>query len=108
MPGRKYTAASSSYRYGFNWKELDKEASSTTTYDYGFRIYSPALGRFLSVDPLQNNYPYYTPYQFAGNTPLQALDVDGKEPTRPKMLTNDFEAYPFSVQSKSRLFFIEV
>lgn len=48
--------------------------------DYGFRIYDPRLARFLSVDPLNKQYPWYTPYQFAGNTPIQAIDVDGLEP----------------------------
>lgn len=80
MPGRKYQAPNSSKpRYGFNGKEQDKETSSTTTYDYGFRIYSPALGRFLSVDPLTKKYPMLTPYQFASNTPIQAIDLDGLE-----------------------------
>jgi hypothetical protein len=36
----------------------------------------------LSVDPLSKQYPWYTPYQFAGNTPIQAIDIDGKEPYR--------------------------
>ena len=79
MPGRKYSIANTNYRYGFNGKELDKETSSTTTYDYGFRIYSPGLGRFLSVDPLTRKFPWYTPYQFAGNKPIAALDLDGLE-----------------------------
>lgn len=79
MPGRKYTG-SEGYRYGFNGKEQDKETISTTTYDYGFRVYSPALGKFLSVDPLSAQYPWYSPYQFAGNTPIQAIDLDGDEP----------------------------
>ncbi|MEM1407359.1 MAG: RHS repeat-associated core domain-containing protein, partial [Bacteroidota bacterium] len=48
-------------------------------YDYGFRIYNPALGRFLSVDPLTATYPMLTPYQFASNTPIQAIDLDGLE-----------------------------
>jgi hypothetical protein len=38
------------------------------------------LGKFLSVDPLSDKFPWYTPYQFAGNTPLQAIDLDGAEP----------------------------
>lgn len=79
MPERKYSIANTNYRYGFNGKELDKETSSTSTYDYGFRIYSPALGRFLSVDPLFKSYPWYTPYQFAGNKPIAFVDIDGKE-----------------------------
>jgi RHS repeat-associated protein len=77
MPGRKYGTAG---RYGFNGKERDKDISNLTAYDYGFRIYNPALGKFLSVDPLTQSYPWYTPYQFAGNTPIQAIDIDGAEP----------------------------
>jgi hypothetical protein len=50
-----------------------------TQYDYGFRIYNPSIGKFLSVDPLTGSYPWYTPYQFAGNTPIQAIDLDGAE-----------------------------
>ena len=50
-----------------------------STYDYGFRIYNPQLGKFLSVDPLTASYPWYTPYQFAGNTPIWAFDLDGLE-----------------------------
>jgi hypothetical protein len=50
-----------------------------TAYDYGFRIYNPAIARFLSVDPLARSYPWYTPYQFAGNKPTIAIDIDGLE-----------------------------
>ncbi|MEM9300443.1 MAG: RHS repeat-associated core domain-containing protein, partial [Bacteroidota bacterium] len=49
------------------------------TYDYGFRIYNPALGRFLSVDPLTKGYPMLTPYQYASNTHIYAVDLDGLE-----------------------------
>ncbi|MEM7573480.1 MAG: RHS repeat-associated core domain-containing protein [Bacteroidota bacterium] len=69
------------YRYGFNGKENDEsgEWGSSTHYDYGFRIYNPTIAKFLSVDPLAPDYPWYTPYQFAGNTPVQAIDLDGLE-----------------------------
>lgn len=43
------------------------------------RIYDPRVGKFLSVDPLSKKYPWYTSYQFAGNTPIQAIDLDGAE-----------------------------
>ena len=43
------------------------------------RIYDPRLSRFLSVDPLTMQYPELTPYQFASNTPIQAIDLDGIE-----------------------------
>ena len=69
------------HRYGFNGKEKDSdgEFGSNTTYDYGFRIYNPAIAKFLSVDPLTKSYPELTPYQFASNTPIQAIDLDGLE-----------------------------
>ncbi len=69
------------YRYGFNGKELDPEGmgGGGSTYDYGFRIYNPNIARFLSVDPLTKEYPELTPYQFASNTPIQAIDLDGLE-----------------------------
>ncbi len=37
-------------------------------------------GRFLSVDPIAASYPELTPYQFAGNMPIYAIDLDGLEP----------------------------
>jgi hypothetical protein len=43
------------------------------------RIYNPGLGKFLSVDPLSRQYPWYTPYQFAGNKPIWCKDLDGAE-----------------------------
>jgi RHS repeat-associated protein len=59
---------------------MDNEVSGTgNQYDYGFRIYNPRLGRFLSTDPLFKSYPWYTPYQFAGNKPIAFIDLDGKE-----------------------------
>jgi RHS repeat-associated protein len=80
MVGRKYSATTATtYRFGFNGKEDDKDIN-VGVQDYGMRIYSERLGRFLSVDPLSNKYPWYTPYQFAGNTPIQAIDLDGGEP----------------------------
>ncbi len=72
---------SEGYRYGFNGKEKDAEGmgGGSSTYDYGFRIYNAGLGRFLSTDPLSKEYPWYTPYQFAGNKPIWCIDIDGAE-----------------------------
>ncbi len=63
-------------RYGFNGKEDDDE---TETQDYGMRIYNRDLVVFLSVDPLTKNYPFYSPYQFTGNNPIEFIDLDGGE-----------------------------
>lgn len=82
MVRRKYSQANTKYRYGFNGKENDNDVKGEgNQQDYGMRIYDPRLGRFLSVDPLEDEYPELTPYQFAGNTPIQATDLDGEEPS---------------------------
>ena len=52
---------------------------------------STEVARFMSVDPLAPEYPWYTPYQFAGNTPIQAIDLDGLEPKI--MITNQITGY---------------
>ena len=33
------------------------------------------------MDPLRKTYPWYTPYQFAGNKPIFNIDIDGLEDT---------------------------
>jgi RHS repeat-associated protein len=78
MTDLAYTHDTGKYRYGFNGKETDPESGLQ---DYGFRIYNPGLAKFLSVDPITSDYPWYTPYQFAGNMPIGAIDLDGLEPT---------------------------
>ncbi|MCO5237945.1 MAG: hypothetical protein M9933_16930 [Chitinophagaceae bacterium] len=70
------------YRYGFNGKENDKEFGEGMQ-DYGMRINDNRLGRFLSADPLTKKYPYYSPYQFSGNSPIRFIDLDGLEPAEP-------------------------
>ncbi len=76
MPGRQFN--SDEYRYGFNGKEKDKDIHSLNAYDYGFRIYNPGLGRFLSVDPLQIKFANLSPYNYCYNSPIHVFDPDGK------------------------------
>jgi RHS repeat-associated protein len=79
MPRRSFSSASA-YKFGFNGKENDNEVKGLgNQQDYGMRIYDGRVGRFLSVDPLTQSFPWYTPYQFAGNKPIYALDLDGAE-----------------------------
>ena len=80
MPNRTYTAGGG-YRYGFNGKEEDDEVKGDgNQQDYGMRIYDTRLGRFLSNDPLSKNFPWYSPYHFAGCNPIRNVDLDGGEP----------------------------
>jgi RHS repeat-associated protein len=78
MADRSYNTEG--YRFGFKGKENDNEVKGTgNQQDYGMRIYDPRLGRFLSVDPLFQKFPMLSAYQFASNTPIQAIDLDGLE-----------------------------
>ena len=43
------------------------------------RIYNPGIGRFLSVDPLTARFAMLTPYQYASNSPISSIDLDGEE-----------------------------
>jgi RHS repeat-associated protein len=68
------------YRYGFNGKEKDQDGEfGNTHYDYGFRIYNPAIAKFLSVDPLTRHYPWNSPYSYAENDVIRSIDLDGLE-----------------------------
>ncbi len=79
-PLAERTWQGSEYRFAFNGKEKDDETyGAGNIYDYGLRVYNPMLGKFLSVDPLFKDYPELTTYQFASNTPIWAIDLDGAE-----------------------------
>jgi RHS repeat-associated protein len=77
--GRSATEVSQK-RYKYCGKERDEE---TGLYYYGMRYYAGWICRFVSVDPLQFKYPYYTPYQYAGNKPITFIDLDGLEGVKP-------------------------
>jgi hypothetical protein len=42
-------------------------------------MHDSRVGRFLSVDPLFKAYSWFSPYQFAGNSPISCVDLDGLE-----------------------------
>jgi RHS repeat-associated protein len=67
------------YRYGFNGMEKDNEHNvEGGNYDFGARIYDSRLGRWLSLDPLQFQYPDVSAYCGMGNNPISLIDKKGK------------------------------
>jgi RHS repeat-associated protein len=80
---RTYDYSSTKFRFAFNDKELDNEVYGFGNFqDYGARMYNTRLGRFISADPIiitEKKYPWYSSYQFAGNKPINSIDLDGKE-----------------------------
>jgi RHS repeat-associated protein len=81
MQGMNYSsAAPGKYRYGFNGKEWENSTKGNADQiDYGERPYDNRGVRFWSVDPLTAKYPWLSPYQYAENSPIANIDLDGLE-----------------------------
>ncbi|WP_369412526.1 RHS repeat-associated core domain-containing protein [Mesonia aestuariivivens] len=60
--------------YKFNGKELDDE---TGNYYYGARYYNPKWSIWLSVDPMAEKYPGWSPYNYTLNNPVNFTDPTG-------------------------------
>jgi RHS repeat-associated protein len=69
--------------YLYNGKELNSlefsYGSGLDWYSYGMREYDPQLARFAQLDPLTDEFPTLTPYQYASNDPIDNIDLDGLE-----------------------------
>ncbi len=65
-----------SYQYKYNGKEFQEELG-LNWHDYGARNYDAALGRWMNVDPLAEDYPGWTPYHYVHNNPLNMIDPTG-------------------------------
>jgi RHS repeat-associated protein len=72
------TESGGGYRYGFNGMEKDDEFKGQgNSYTTEFRQYDARVGRWLSLDPLMNKYPYLTPFNFVGNSTNMYVDKKG-------------------------------
>ena len=72
------------YRFGFNGQEKVNEWAGIGNHlDFTLRGYDSRTGRFNGIDPLSNKYPYWSPFQFAGNSPILFKDLEGAEPDNP-------------------------
>jgi RHS repeat-associated protein len=70
---------SEKFRYGFNGQERDKEIFKGGSYNFTYRMHRPDIGRFFGVDPLFRQFPMLSSYQFAANTPISSIDLEGLE-----------------------------
>ena len=67
------------YVFGFNGMEKDNEVNGeSNSLNFGGRtIYNPRIARFYSTDPISEQFPFYSPYLFAGNKPIICKDEEG-------------------------------
>ena len=72
VSGVEVGVGANAYRY--NGKELLDEHGY---YFYGFRIYDPAIGRFPSADPIADQFPWVSVYNYAENEPVGHVDLHG-------------------------------
>ena len=68
-------------RYKYNGKELQSneflDGTGLMDYDYGARMYDPAIGRWIKTDSKAELYFATSPYAYALNQPTNAVDPDG-------------------------------
>jgi len=64
--------------YKYNGKEFDSK-KSLNWYDYGARMYDPALGRFTTMDPMAEKYYSEGSYRYCLNNPMIFIDPTGKD-----------------------------
>ena len=76
MPGRVYVIGAETEE-GFTGHERDAESQMLYA---GARYYLPALGRWTAVDPLADQFPSVSPYNYAANNPVSLFDPDGRAP----------------------------
>ncbi|MBN1927045.1 MAG: RHS repeat-associated core domain-containing protein [Prolixibacteraceae bacterium] len=70
--------------YLYKSKEYNPELG-LEWYDYGARFYDPALGRFTTIDPLAEQFPFQSPYLYGYNNPIRFIDymgMNGDEPDK--------------------------
>lgn len=75
LPYRSQNIADNNDKFKFTGKERDDE----TNYDYfGARYYDARIGRWMQVDPLDEKYLGWSPYNYVLNNPVANVDPDGK------------------------------
>ncbi len=76
MSWENNTNTSPLQRHLYNGKELDTDFG-LNVYFYGARLHDPALGRFTTLDPISDRFPWVSTYNYAENRPVNGIDLHG-------------------------------
>jgi len=87
---------SSEAHYGFTQKERDAESG---LHYFGHRYLSPALGRWISTDPLLEKGGGPNHYAYVNQSPLKHYDPNGLEITIGKHTKAGITTYEFKMQA---------
>ena len=67
--------------YNYKYQGQERQDELNLNWDsFKWRNYDYAIGRFMSVDPLAEEFPEWSPYSFTFNNPLRFVDPDGRAP----------------------------
>ena len=104
MPGRD--SSTMNYRYGFQGMEQDdNHKGNGNSYTTEFRQYDPRVGRWLSVDPMEEKFPMLNPYTAFSNNPINKIDPLGNEDLDPSDIVdgmNDLAGASLAIETFER------
>ncbi len=70
----QFSILNSSFSHTFSAKERDAETGLSY---FGARYYSSDLSIWLSVDPMSDKYPSFSPYVYCADNPVRLVDPNG-------------------------------
>ena len=94
--GNWYATITPDNKYLYNGKELNEDWD-INLYEYGARWYDPAIGRFIGVDPIADEFPWVNTYNYAENEPVGSIDLHGLQ----KVSVNDIRNSKGQITSRT-------
>lgn len=88
------------YRFGFNGQEKQEEINPLP-YNFENRPYDPRRGQFPTTDRLASQFPYQSPYVFAGNNPILYIDENGDKKTIYYTIIKNGYSATFNVENEN-------